>query len=266
MTMHRITAVSTLAILVAAAFITANPAHAGEQHGVKCPDGYNAQISNGDRKLVCGKTAQYTVKPICTPLVFSAKGVNVSGNVTLDTRNEDKCLATVSGQTIEPQFTGMPVGTTNYTIRRTRTDPIGQDTYVATVTDYAFPQGGPVYVGDASRGVQCPAGYDGTERFSGRGIRCYKNDGAPKRADCDGVHAGIVSVGWKLELDKRGREDRCVPSHSGDPGPTKPEGMTKVQHDADSARDDVSWVLNEREGRDQWQRRVYAWPKSDFPL
>lgn len=262
---HLNTAIGAIATAVAATVI-APPAHAGEQQGVQCPDGFDAHITNDNRKLVCSRTAQYAVKPICSPLVFSAKGIQISGNVTLDTRDADKCLATVSGQTIEPQFTGMPVGTTNYTVRRTRMDPTGPDSFVATVTEHAFPQGGPVYRGDASKGVQCDAGFDGDKRFNGRGIRCDKNDGPPKTADCDGVHAGIVSIGWRLDVDKRGKEDRCVPSASGSDGPTKPEGMTKVQHDAERALDSVGWVLKARDGRDQWQRKVYAWPKSDFPL
>lgn len=242
--------------------IAAAPAHAGAQQGVICPSGFDAQISNDHRQLVCRKTSRYAVQPVCSPLTFSAKGVKASGNVVLDTRDEDRCLATVSGQTIEPQFTGMPVGATNYIVRRTRTDSKGPDTYQAEVTEHAFPQGGPIYVGDASKGVQCPAGYDGDQRFSGRGIRCDKHDGAPRRADCDGLHAGIVSVGWKLEVDRRGHEDRCVPTAGGADGPTKPEGMTKVQHDAERALDTVGWLLQDRDGRDQWQRKVYAFPKN----
>ena len=254
------TALAAIATAVAATVI-APPAQAGEQQGVKCPDGFDVQIRNDNRKLVCSRTAQYAVKPVCSPLVFSAKGVNVSGNVAFDTRNEDKCIATVTGQTIEPQFTGMPVGATNYAVRRTATDPTGPDTYVAEIKEFAFPVGGRAYVGDASKGVQCPAGYDGDKRFNGRGIRCDKNDGAPKRADCDGLHAGIVSVGWRLEVDKRGNEDRCVPSVSGNDGPTKPEGMTKVQHDLDRKSDDYGWLLNKRAGaRDTWQRKVYKFP------
>ncbi|MBL8340773.1 MAG: hypothetical protein JNL30_04825 [Rubrivivax sp.] len=257
---------AALAALATATFLPAAPAHAGEQQGVKCPAGYDARISQDHRKLVCSKTTEYAVKPLCSPLVFSARGITVSGNVVMDTRGADKCLAVASGQTIEPQFTGLPVGVTDYQVKRTRTDADGPDSYTADVTRHAFPEGGPVFIGDAGKGVQCPAGFDGDRRFNGRGIRCDKNDGAPKRADCDGVHAGIVSIGWKLDIDKRGHEDRCVPTAGGESGPTKPEGMTKVQHDAERASDRIGWVLKDRDGRDSWQRKVYEYPKSDLPL
>lgn len=257
---------AALTTLAAAGLVSAAPAHAGEQQGVKCPAGFDARISHENRRLVCSKTTEYAVKPVCSPLVFSARGIAVSGNVVMDTRGPDKCLAVASGQTADPQFTGLPVGVTDYKVSRTRVDADGTDSYIAEVTQFAFPEGGPLFVGDASKGVQCPAGFDGDRRFNGRGIRCDKNDGAPRRADCDGVHAGIVSIGWKLEVDRRGHEDRCVPTASGQDGPTKPEGMTKVQHDAERALNNVGWVLKDRDGRDQWQRKVYAWPKSDFPL
>jgi hypothetical protein len=248
--------------VVATACYAAAPAHARPQQGVKCPDGYEADITNSNRKLVCKKVAQVPVQPICSPLVFSAKGIAVSGNITLDTRGEDKCLATVTGQTIEPQFTGLPPGATDVTVRRTRVDPNGTDTYLAQVTSFAFPQGGPVYVGDAKNGVACPAGYDGDQRFEGRGIRCDKLDGAPRLADCDGLHTGPVSIGWRLVVDQRGDEDRCVQTGSNQSDPTKPEGMPGAAFQADRARDDAGWVLDKRNGRDRWQRKVYAYPQA----
>lgn len=251
-----------IAGVVATACYAALPAHAGPQQGVKCPDGYDPQITSDNRRLVCKKTSQVPVQPICSPVAFSAKGITVSGNVTLDTRGEDKCLATVTGQTADPVFTGLPVGATDYTVTRTRLDPTGPDSYMATVTSFAFPQGGPVYVGNPKNGVACPTGFDGDRKFEGRGIRCDKLDGAPKLADCDGLHAGPVSLGWRLVVDQRGDEDRCVQTGSNQSDPTKPEGMPGAVFQADRARDDVGWILDKRDGRDRWQRKVYAYPNA----
>lgn len=264
---HLNTALAAIATAVAATFL-AGPAHAGEQQGVKCPDGFDAHISDGNRKLVCSR--RYTLASICSPAVFAATGMKIGGNVVMDPVGRDggidQCLAVGAGRKLDsvmsPPLPGYPALATF----ARKKHPSGPDTFESSRVEYAFPVGGRGYLGDASQGVQCAAGYDGDKRFNGRGIRCDKNDGAPKRADCDGLHAGIVSIGWELKIDKRGNEDRCVPTASGSDGPTKPEGMTKVRHDAERASDEIGWVLRDRDGRDQWQRKVYAWPKSDFPL
>lgn len=265
---QRFNALTTLATALAATLIVAAPARAGQQQGVKCPDGFSAQISNDNRKLVCSR--RYTLQSVCSPAVFAASGLKFNGNVVMDPVGRDggidQCFAVGAGRKVDsvmsPPLPGYPALDTF----ERKKHPTGPDTFESSKIEYAFPVSGPGYVGDASKGVQCPAGYDGDPRFNGRGIRCDKNDGPPKTADCDGLHAGIVSVGWRLDVDKRGKEDRCVPSAGGSDGPTKPEGMTKVQHDAERALNNVGWVLKDRDGRDQWQRKVYAWPKSDFPL
>lgn len=263
----RFKALTALATALAATFIAA-PAQAGEQQGVKCPDGFEAHISNDNRKLVCSR--HYTLQSVCSPAVFAASGLKINGNIVMDPVGRDggvdQCFAVGAGRKVDsvmsPPLPGYPALATF----ERKKHPTAPDTFESNKIEYAFPVGGRDYVGDASHGVQCPAGYDGDKRFNGRGIRCDKNDGAPKRADCDGLHAGIVSIGWELKVDKRGNEDRCVPSASGSDGPTKPEGMTKVQHDAERASDKIGWVLKDRDGRDHWQRKTYTWPKSDFPL
>jgi hypothetical protein len=261
---HLNTALAAIATAVAATFL-AGPAHAGEQQGVKCPDGFEADISNDNRKLVCSR--RYTLASICPPAVFAATSIKINSKVVMDPVGRDggidQCLAVGAGRKVDsvmsPPLPGYPALAT-FERKKHATGP---DTFVSNTTQYAFPVSGPRFLGDASHGVQCPAGYDGDKRFNGRGIRCDKNDGTPKRADCDGLHAGIVSVGWELKIDKRGNEDRCVPTASGSDGPTKPEGMTKVHHDAERDSDAIGWVLRDRDGRDQWQRKVYAWPKSN---
>lgn len=265
---HLNPALAAIATAVAATFLVSAPAHAGEQQGVKCPDGFEAHISNDNRKLVCSR--RYTLQSICSPAVFASSGLKFNGNVVMDPVGRDggvdQCFAVGAGRKVDsvmsPPLPGYPALSTF----ERKKHPTAPDTFVSSSLEYAFPVGGPDFFGDARKGVQCPAGYDGDKRFNGRGIRCDKHDGAPRRADCDGVHAGIVSVGWRLAVDKRGHEDRCVPSAGGADGPTKPEGMTKIQHDAERASDRIGWLLRDRDGRDQWQRKVYAYPKSDLPF
>jgi hypothetical protein len=265
---HPKPALAALATAVAAAFFAAAPAHAGEQQGVKCPDGFEAHISNDNRKLVCSR--RYTLQSVCSPAVFAASGLKFNGNIVMDPVGRDggidQCMAVGAGRKVDsvmsPPLPGYPALATF----ERKKHPTGPDKFESSTIEYAFPVGGRTYVGDASKGVQCPAGYDGDQRFNGRGIRCDKLDGPPKTADCDGLNAGIVSIGWELKIDRRGNEDRCVPTGGGSDGPTKPEGMTKVHHDAERALDNVGWVLKDRDGRDRWQRKVYVWPKGDFPL
>jgi hypothetical protein len=263
---HRTTALAAITTAVAATLVMPAPAHAGEQQGVRCPDGFEAHVSDGNRKLVCSR--RYTLQSICSPAVFAAPGVKFNANVVMDPVGRDggvdQCLAVGTGKKVDsvmsPPLPGYPALATF----ERKKHPTGPDRFESSQTEYAFPVGGPDFIGDARKGVQCPSGFDGDKRFEGRGIRCDRNDGAPRRADCDGVQAGIVSIGWELKVDRRSHEDRCVPSGSGSDGPTKPEGMTKVQHDAERALDNIGWVLKDRDGRDQWQRKVYAYPKSGF--
>jgi hypothetical protein len=135
-------------------------------------------------------------------------------------------------------------------------NPNGLDKFVATVHEFSFPLDRPLpFVGDASNGVVCPSGFDGDKVHSDRGIRCDKHDGSPRSADCDGI------VGWEWKRDFDGAEDRCRNFVTGATGPTKPEGMTKVQHDLERASDEIGWLLSRKAGaRDTWQRKVYKFP------
>ncbi len=261
---HLNTALAVIATAVAATF-AAGPAHAGKQQGVKCPDGFNAQISNDNRKLQCSR--RYTLQSICSPAVLAASGLRFNGNVVMDPVGRDggidQCLAVGTGKKVDsvmsPPLPGYPALATF----DRKKHPTGPDTFESSTIEYAFPVDGRAYLGDASKGVQCPAGYDGDKRFNGRGIRCDKYEGEPKRADCDGLHVGIVSIGWELSVDRRGNEDRCVQTGSNQSDPTKPEGLPGAVFQAERASDDIGWLLRERNGRDQWQRKVYAWPTSD---
>lgn len=249
------------AALAAICLLAAPCAYAGAQQGVRCPSGFAAEISDANKKLVCRKTANYELASICSPLAFSAKGISVSGNVVMEPTGSDMCLATVTGNKVASVAAPPPPNYPPISAFTRQINASGPDKFVASRAEYAYPEAGPVYVGDSSKGVSCPSGYDGDKVFDGRGIRCDKLDGAPKPADCDGIAAGPVALGWKWEQDRVGAEDRCVPMGTGDHGPTKPQGMTKVQHDAERASDSIGWILNKRSGaRDTWQRKVYAFP------
>lgn len=229
---------STLASLTA-------PAHAGPQQGVSCSSGFSALISDGNRKLVCRKTRTFERSTMCLPLF------------TLVTPGTDVCRNGVTGATTKPGMSpvlalpGQPADN-QYTLVVNAT---GRDKFVATAFEFAFPAGGPIYIGDSANGVVCPAGFDGDKAQNDRGIRCDKQDGSPRSADCDGI------VGWEWKLDLAGAEDRCRHLVTGETGPTKPEGMTKAQHDFERSLNDVGWVLNKKTGaRDTWQRKVYKFP------
>jgi hypothetical protein len=246
--------------------MAAPDAHAGAQQGVKCPSGFDAVISNGDKKLVCRTTKRYELKTICSPVVFTSRGLKLPvGNIVMDPVGRDggidQCFAVGGGDKVdaarEPLLPGYPP-ISEFTFEK---NPTTQDKWVATRVEYAFPEGTAYPVGSPANGVSCPSGYDGDKVFNGRGIRCDKYDGSPKPADCDGIAAGPVAIGWRWSQDHVGSEDRCVPMGSGSDGPTKPQGMTKVQHDAERASDDIGWILSKKSGaRDTWQRKVYAFP------
>jgi hypothetical protein len=251
-----------LTSVLAATAIAAPAAHAGAQQGVKCPSGFDAAISDGDKKLVCVKTARYELASICLPVQVSQAGqVTAKPQVVMDPSGSDQCQALLTGNKtpslMSPPTPGQPAASEFSRV----VNPTGPDKFVATRTEYAFPEGFMYGPGDARNGVSCPAGYDGDKVFNGRGIRCDKYDGSPRPADCDAYGIGPVGIGWQWKRDHVGSEDRCIPMFGGDDGPTKPQGMTKVHHDQERASDDIGWILDKNAGaRDTWQRKVYKFP------
>jgi hypothetical protein len=252
----------TLTSALAIMGVAAPAAHAGAQQGVKCPSGFAATISDGNRKLVCVKTVRYELASICSPVQISFQGtVTTKPQVVMEPSGSDQCLAVLSGvktaSLMSPPAPGQPAPSEFARV----INATAPDKFVATRTEYAFPEGTMYGPGDARNGVSCPSGYDGDKVFNDRGIRCDKLDGSPKPADCDGIAAGPVALGWRWERDHVGSEDRCVPMGTGEHGPTKPQGMTKAQHDLERASDDIGWVLDKNAGaRDTWQRKVYKFP------
>jgi hypothetical protein len=240
----------TLAAVALALGVPGHDAHAGEQQGVRCPSGFEALISDGNKKLICRKVIPFQRDAICPPAYNL-----VNGGASLD-----QCVVKVPNTVIAHRVppTAVPIVATPWqkvvSELAQQVNPTGLDKFVAIVHEFAFPEGR-LHVGDAGKGVACPEGFDGDKAHSGRGIRCDKHDGSPRSADCDGI------VGWEWKRDFAGAEDRCRNLVTGATGPTKPDGMTKVQHDLERASDEIGWVLNKNAAaRDTWQRKVYKFP------
>lgn len=239
------------ALIAIAMGFASSHALAGAQQGVRCPNGFQALISDGNKKLICRKVIPYERDAVCPP------AYNLVNNGTAP----DQCVVSVPNTGIAHQVapTAPPIVPTPWQKVVSElaqvTNPNGPDKFAATIHEFSFPAQGSVYVGDASKGVVCPAGFDGDKAHNGRGIRCDKDDGSARSADCDGI------VGWEWKKDFSGAEDRCRNIVTGETGPTKPAGLTKIQHDLERKSDEIGWVLKKRaDARDTWQRKVYQFP------
>lgn len=191
---------ASLAALIAAAWITMPAAQANTPtQGVKCPDGTSAQRSDGDRKLVCSFQERVERASVCSPLVFKNNGdINLNTRIEHVEAGSDTCrarnLAGVVIATEPSQALLLPGDNPAHFQREVRA---GKDVFVRMRTSHRFPEGGPIYLGDASRGVQCEAGFEGTATFNGRGVRCDRRE--HRVASCD--------VGWTI--DRRSGLDKC---------------------------------------------------------
>lgn len=196
------TATQTLIHLAAVlALATALPAaHANTTaEGVKCPTGSTARLSNGDRKLVCEAEERVERASVCSPLVFKNNGdVNLNTRIEPQLSGSDSCVArNTAGAVIATQPSqALFLPGDDPTQFRREVRP-GADVFVATKKAYRFPEGGPVYLGDASKGVSCPAGFDGDSSFGGKGMRCDRRE--LRKAVCD--------AGWTL--DRNNGTDKC---------------------------------------------------------
>jgi hypothetical protein len=224
--------------VLGAMFFFSTPAQANEEQGVQCPAGYAAEISDANRLLKCSALKTYTLPSICP------------GAYAMDSNNQDRCNPLVAGATIPSVMGVRPPNYPNvpYTRQIHQSQP---DSFVATVREYAFPVGGyPYLLGDKTKGVRCPSGYDGDRSFNGNGIRCDKDSGSPKLADCD--------FPWGLSRDhNNGNRDKCVGPSTGE---TKPAGITNAQLQVEQLLGDTKWILTVNNGADTWQKRNFAFP------
>lgn len=178
----------------------AAPAHANTaEEGVRCPSGTTATISAEDRKLVCQGVEKIERPSVCSPIVFKNNGsIDLNTRIVMATAGSDLCVArNTAGAMIAsaPSQTVFLPGDDPTQFTREVRD--GIDAFVRTRTVYRFPEGGPNYSGDASKGVVCPGGYDGDKRFNDRGIRCDRYE--QRKAVCD--------IGW--QIDRNVGLDRC---------------------------------------------------------
>ena len=133
----------------------------------------------------------------------------------------------------------------------------GEDVFVRVKTIYKFPEGGPIYVGNAANGVQCEAGYDGDKMFDGKGIRCDRRE--TRKAVCD--------IGWTF--DSNPGKDKCFIEKivfgnkvRVDGQYTIPEGTTGALGNPEQ----LGWDLKQDHSgnRDYWAKegKDYKFPKS----
>lgn len=186
---------SIAAVAIAAAGISGPmAAHASEQDGVTCEAGSQASLVNG--VLTCKK--QKVLASICSPLAFGST-LKVSSAVVMDPVGRggiDQCLAVVTGAKVDSQMQpptpgiDPPASAFHRVINATT-----PDTFVADV--FVYPQGA-LYVGDASRGVKCPSGFNAVGINGNRGLRCETV--VVKRAGCDS--------GWTIE--RHSGRDLCI--------------------------------------------------------
>jgi hypothetical protein len=193
-TLTHIAAVLTLAAAAAPAAHANTPAE-----GVKCPAGTTATLSNNDRKLVCEGTERIERPSFCSPVIFKNNGdVNLNTRIEPVLAGSDTCVARNTAgaviATAPSQAVLLPGDDPSKFSREVRP---GFDAFVATRKIYKFPEGGPVYLGDASKGVSCPAGFDGDAMFSGRSMRCDRRE--YRKASCD--------IGWTM--DRNAGTDKC---------------------------------------------------------
>ena len=184
------------ATLVAATWATMPAAQANTAaEGVKCPAGTTARLLDNDRKLLCTFEERIERASVCSPVVFRNNGdINLNVRIEHLTAGSDTCRVATTGATAPSQALLLPGDDPAQFRREVRA---GADVFVRVKTSYRFPQGGPVYLGDPSKGVVCPTGFDGDARFAGQGMRCDRRE--LRRASCD--------VGWRI--DRRSGTDRC---------------------------------------------------------
>ncbi|MBO0612399.1 hypothetical protein [Thiothrix fructosivorans] len=234
-------------------FLYGNAAQATEQEGVSCPSGSTAERSNNNKTLKC-KKGLHVLPSICPPLNNLGhiipkvrSGIDMCGTVIIPAPDVPSAMA--------PPLPGMP-SASKFT-RDVNGANGNVDRFIAS--HYVFPNGltvglvpvpyNPLH--DSSKGVSCPSGYSGLA--TANGIRCFKAE-SPKPADCDFPWRFIMNGG-------AGDQDSCQLGVL-DNGVTKPQGMTKIQHDFDRSLGNISWILNIKAGNDEWVRRVYKYPES----
>jgi hypothetical protein len=198
--MNRKLSLIHVATVAALAWVAA-PAHANTPaEGVKCPSGTVAKISDGERKLVCEGEERIERASVCSPIVFKGNGsIDLNTRIEMVSAGSDTCQARNTAgaviATVPSQALFLPGDDPTQFSREVRSS--GADVFVRTRKAYRFPEGGPNYSGDPSKGVRCETGYDGDARFSGRGIRCDRYE--VKKAVCD--------FGW--QIDRNNGLDRC---------------------------------------------------------
>ncbi len=220
----------TLSVLATAlaASVSAGTAQASASDGVSCPTGADASVSNG--VLKCSVTLEFVRLSMCPR-------VDYPNYTQIELRGVDQCLpqvAPLQGRTAvdsamtplsaepriprsnitvtDPRFVStfgviVPIPPADSAYRR-RTDPNGQDRFIASRVVYIWPRGVPMpsTVGhDPKNGVACPSGYDASV-LDNRGLRC--SDTVARKAGCDSVNPLNPLSPW--QIDHRNGRDLCL--------------------------------------------------------
>lgn len=228
------------------------------QQGVKCPSGSTAHISNGNKHLVCTAEERIERASVCSGVVFKTNGdINLNQRIEMIATGSDVCRGVTTGATQPSQALLLPGDNLADFHREVRAN--AADVFVRIKAIYKFPEGGPVYVGDASKGVQCEAGFDGDAMFDGKGIRCDRRE--YRKAVCD--------IGWTI--DRNNGRDKCFIEQTVfgnkvrvDGQYTIPEGTTGVLGNPEN----LGWDLKQDHSgnTDYWAKEAkdYAFPKGSL--
>jgi hypothetical protein len=247
-----------VAAAIAAGWMIAPAAHANTaQEGVKCPSGSTAVISNANRKLVCETQERVERASVCSPLVFKLNGdILLNQRIDMIVAGSDTCRAVTTGAVAPSQAALLPGDVATNFVREVRSTA---DVFVHVRKTYKFPEGGPLYIGDAAKGVQCESGFDGDVTFSGQGIRCDRKE--TRVATCD--------LGWTI--DRNTGTDKCFieqivfgNSVRVDGQYTIPSGTTGLAGNPDTHGWDL---LRDHSGStDYWQKEAteFRFPKASL--
>lgn len=209
--------------------------------GVVC-SGTTASYS-GNKVLKCytNNTRTYRLGSMCPPARYPL-------NIVMNSRGRDTCSAVIAGNKVTSAKTPPLPGYPPHNQFRRVISQNGVDSFVARVTsrNYKHPRG-KRYLHNARKGVTCPSGY--TSKYARSRLKCEKK--TVRRATCD--------IGWSL--DRRSGRDVCqmrtlVGTITGEY--TIPEGTTGALGHPRK----FGWRLEVKNGRDNWYKVSYKYPKA----
>lgn len=227
------------------------------QQGVQCPSNSTAKISDGNKHLVCEAEERIERASVCSGVVFKTNGdINLNQRIEMISTGSDVCRGVTTGATQPSQALLLPGDNLADFHREVRAN--AADVFVRTQKTYKFPEGGPIYIGDASHGVQCEAGYDGDAMFGGKGIRCDRRE----------IRVATCDIGWTV--DRNNGKDKCFIEQTVFGNKVRVDGQYTIPTGTTGALgnpEHLGWDLKiDHSGNtDYWARegKDYKFPKSN---